>query len=79
MQGHGHDESAPTPCGVFVRCFVVCSQRYWQSVSSRRGIFIVPAYTKTPTKWRTKIRIRRFEYTYFKMWKCVFVEMDTRF
>ena len=22
MQGHGHDESAPTPCGVFVGCFV---------------------------------------------------------
>ena len=22
MQGYGHDESAPTPCGVFVRCFV---------------------------------------------------------
>ena len=50
MQGHGHDESAPTPCGMFVGCFVVCSQRYWQSVSSRRGRFIVPAYMKTPTK-----------------------------
>jgi len=44
MQGHGHDESAPTPGGVFVRCFVVCSQRYWQSVSCCRGRFIVPAY-----------------------------------
>ena len=22
MQGHGHDESAPTPCGVFVGYFV---------------------------------------------------------
>jgi len=57
----------------------VRSQHYWQSISSRRGIFIVPAYTNAPTKWGTKIRVWRFEYTYFKMWKCVFVEMDTRF
>ena len=26
-------------------------EHYWQAVSSCRGRFIVPAYTKTPTKW----------------------------
>ena len=76
MQGYGRDESAPTPCGVFVGCFVVCSQRYWQSVSSCRGRFIVPTYMKTPTKWGTKIRVWRFEYTYFKMWTYVCDEMN---
>ncbi|WP_288328868.1 hypothetical protein [uncultured Prevotella sp.] len=28
MLGYGHDESAPTPCGVFVGCFRECSPRY---------------------------------------------------
>ena len=34
------------------------SAMFWQSVSSRRGRFIVPAYTKTPTKWRKKMCVR---------------------
>ena len=72
MSGYGHDESAPTPGGVFRNPFRWCSQRYrnpfamllairqqhfgnpfamfWQTVRSRRGRFIVPAYMKTPTK-----------------------------
>ena len=40
--------------------FEECSPRYrkpsaafWQTVRSRRGRFIVPAYMKTPTKWQT--------------------------
>ena len=63
-QGYGHDESAPTPDGMFATNFVgvrnviaIRQQHYrkplamfWQSVSSRRGRFIVPAYMKTPTK-----------------------------
>ena len=31
---------------------------FWQSVSSRRVRFIVPAYTKTPTKWGKKMCVR---------------------
>ena len=78
MLGHGRDESAPTPDGMFATHFVgelnpfaVCfvgvswcvrphspcvrciinnpSAMFWQTVSSRRGRFIVPAYTKTHT------------------------------
>ena len=81
MLGYGHDESAPTPGGVFAPYFVgerwyftecllvfcgvfcvyfvgvrgfftVCSLHFgnplaakWQTVSSCRGRFIVPAYT----------------------------------
>ncbi|MBF1483079.1 hypothetical protein [Prevotella pallens] len=56
--GYGHDESAPTPGGVFRNPFRWCSQRYrnpsamfWQTVRSRMGGFIAPAYPYTPTKW----------------------------
>ena len=65
MLGHGRDESAPTPGGMFAPhfvgerwCFAECSTRNWQSVSSRRGRFIVPAYMNTPTKWETEMRVR---------------------
>ena len=58
MSGYGHDESAPTPCGVFRNPFRGCSQHYWQTVSSCRVRFIVPAYMKTPTKWRTDMCVR---------------------
>ncbi|MBF1513307.1 MAG: hypothetical protein HXN90_05540 [Prevotella pallens] len=51
MLGYGRDESAPTPNGVFrgvswvgVTLLVNRSQHYWQTVSSCRGRFIVPAY-----------------------------------
>ena len=57
MSGYGHDESAPTPDGMFATNFVCVrhvigkpSAMFWQTVRSRRGGFIVPAYTKTPTK-----------------------------
>ncbi|MBF1469069.1 hypothetical protein [Prevotella pallens] len=63
MLGYGYDESAPTPCGMFVENFVVeCeylteySPYYsnplvalWQGTSSCRGRFIVPAYMYAPT------------------------------
>ncbi|MBF1511853.1 MAG: hypothetical protein HXN86_07865, partial [Prevotella pallens] len=29
-----------------------------QTVSSRRGRFIVPAYMNTPTKWETEMHVR---------------------
>ena len=62
MLGHGRDESAPTPDGMFAphfvgvrwyfaECFVCISlvfATFWQSVSSRRGRFIVPAYPYSP-------------------------------
>ncbi|MBF1497324.1 MAG: hypothetical protein HXN81_00820 [Prevotella pallens] len=41
MRGYGHDESAPTPGGMNVGCFVgvrgyftECSLRCWQTVSN---------------------------------------------
>ncbi|WP_288328482.1 hypothetical protein [uncultured Prevotella sp.] len=48
-----------------VRCIIAIRQQCfgklfaakWQTVSSRRGRFIVPAYMNTPTKWETKTRI----------------------
>ena len=36
----------------------ISQQRCWQTVSSRRGRFIVPAYPYTPTKWGTEMRVR---------------------
>ena len=62
-----------------------CSPRYRnpfaalsQTVSSRRGRFIAPAYMKTPTKWGTEMRIRWNEYTYSIMWKHVIDNVDMR-
>ena len=55
MLGYGRDESAPTPCGVFVDFLpcVCCKFRgafatFWQTVSSRRGPIYRPAYTYSP-------------------------------
>ncbi|WP_276737911.1 hypothetical protein [Prevotella pallens] len=52
MSGYGRDESAPTPGGMFATCFVgghcIINNplaTFWQTASSRRGRFIVPAYT----------------------------------
>ncbi|WP_276738227.1 hypothetical protein [Prevotella pallens] len=42
---------------VHVECFAECSLRNWQTVSSRRGRFIAPAYRKIHTKWGTNMRI----------------------
>ena len=57
MSGYGHDESAPTPGGVFcgvswVGCYIISKPlaALLQTVSSCRGRFIAPAYMKTPTK-----------------------------
>ena len=33
-------------------------QRCWQTISSRMGRFIVPAYTYISTKWGTEMRLR---------------------
>ncbi|WP_449304308.1 hypothetical protein [Prevotella pallens] len=64
MSGYGRDESVPTPEGMFATCFVgeCCVidrlfAAFWQTVSSRRGRFIVPAYPYTPTKWGMKTHI----------------------
>ena len=43
-----------------------------QTVSSRRGRFIVPAYMNTPTKWRTKMRVRWNINTCAVKWICIF-------
>ena len=61
------------------QCFGNPSAMFWQTVRSRRGRFIVPAYMKTPTKWRTEMRVRWFEYTYLIMWKHIFGYGNTRF
>ena len=61
------------------QCFGKPSAMFWQTVRSRRGRFIVPAYMKTPTKWRTEMRVRWFEYTYLIMWKHIFGYGNTRF
>ena len=86
MLGHGRDESAPTPDGVFatyfvgVRCIINNPfATFWQSVSSRRGRFIVPAYTCSPTKRVAEMRVRWNEYTYLIMWKCVLGYGNTHF
>ena len=56
MSGYGHDESVPTPDGMFATNFVGVrhvigkpSAMFWQIVSSRRGRFIAPAYMNVPT------------------------------
>ena len=55
MQGYGRDESAPTPGGMFATHFVggrcIINNPFAalrQTTSSRRGRFIVPAYTYSP-------------------------------
>ena len=62
-----------------------CSQRYrnpfamfWQSVSSRRGRFIAPAYMKTPTKWRTEMCVWWCGNVYLIMWKYVINNVEIR-
>ena len=62
-----------------------CSPRYRrpsaalsQTVSSRRGRFIVPAYTKTPTKWGAKMCVRWNKCTYFMKRICIFDNVEIR-
>ncbi|WP_449304310.1 hypothetical protein [Prevotella pallens] len=43
-------ECSPRVSWADVALLTIRSQHYWQPVSSRRGRFIVPAYTYTPTK-----------------------------
>ena len=75
----------PTPDGMFAPNFVgerwyfaECSPRNWQTVSSRRGRFIVPAYPYSPTKRVAEMCVRWCENTYSVMWICVCVETETR-
>ena len=49
MQKYGHDESVPYAWRNVRNQFRGCSPRNRQPVSSCRGRFIAPAYTKTPT------------------------------
>ena len=65
MLGYGRDESAPTPGGVFAPHFVgvrnvieIRLQRNGNPSAAVGDRFIVPAYTKTPTKWGTNMRVR---------------------
>ena len=51
---------SPTPGGMFATHFVgvrnviaIRSPRNWQTVRSRMGGFIVPAYMNVPTKWQS--------------------------
>ena len=37
--------------------FAECSPRNWQTVRSRRGRFIVPAYMNVPTKWGKEMHV----------------------
>ena len=49
-----------------------------QSVSSRRGRFIAPAYMKTPTKWRTEMCVWWCGNVYLIMWKYVINNVEIR-
>ena len=68
-----------------VRCIIANRQQCfgnpfatkWQTVSSRRGRFIVPAYRKMPTKWGTDRRIWQYENTCAIMWICGVGKTDT--
>ena len=67
-----------------VRCIIAIRQQCfgkpfaakWQTVSSRRGRFIVPAYMKTPTKWQTEMCVWWCGNAYLIMWKHVFDNVD---
>ena len=57
MLGYGHDESAPTPGGMFatnfvgVRNVIANRQQHFRKPFAAVGArFIAPAYTYTPTK-----------------------------
>ena len=65
MSGYGRDESAPTPDGMFatnfvgVRHVIAIRQQHYRKPSAAVGDrFIAPAYTYTPTKWRTEMCVR---------------------
>ena len=78
---------SPTPGGMFAtnfvgECHVIadrlqCFGRPFAAVGVR---FIVPAYTYTPTKWQTEMRVRWCGNVYLIMWKHVIdnVEMCVR-
>jgi len=52
--------------------FAIRQQRYRSSSAAVGTRFIVPAYTYTPTKWRTEMRVRWNENTNFMKRICVF-------
>ena len=70
MLGYGHDESAPTPDGVFaphfvgvVECFAECSPRNWQPSAAVGADLSRPHICKHPRNGGRK---------------CVFDEMNAR-
>ena len=93
MLGYGHDESVPyvwrnVRCafhGLFVGIlrnvlcvFRWCSPRY-RNPSAAVGVrFIAPAYTYTPTKWQTEMRVRWCGNVYLIMQMHVFGNVDMR-
>ena len=60
------------------QCFGKPFAAKWQTVSSCRGRFIVPAYTYTPTKWQTDMCVRWCENTYLMTWIYVFDNIRIR-
>ena len=58
--------------------FVIRQQRYRSSSAAVGARFIVPAYTYTPTKWRTEMRVRWNENTNFMKRICVFDNVRIR-
>ena len=64
-QGYGHDESAPTPDGMFATNFVgvrnviaIRLQHFGNPLAAVGDRFIAPAYTYSPTKWQTDMCVR---------------------
>ena len=49
MLGYGHDESVPTPGGMFVGVSWIVRHVIGSLLAAVGVRFIVPAYTKTPT------------------------------
>ncbi len=72
MLGYGHDESAPTPDGVFaphfvgaVECFAECSPRNWQPSAAVGADLSRPRIGKHP---RNGGRICVFDNVEMRIW-----------
>ena len=84
-QGYGHDESAPTPDGMFATNFVgvrnviaIRLQHFGNPLAAVGDRFIAPAYTYSPTKWQTDMCVRCCGNVYLIMWKHVIDNVDMR-
>ena len=82
-QGYGHDESAPTPDGMFATNFVgvrnviaIRLQHFGNPLAAVGDRFIAPAYTYSPTKWQTDMCVRWCGNVYLIMWKHVIDNVD---